>query len=917
MGDVDRERLSDDIHLLGDLLGATLVEEVGPALLDLVEELRALAKAYRAGDAGSGERLVARVRSLSLSEVRGVVRAFASYFQLVNLAEEEERVRVLRRRERDAHERGVPMDESIEAAVAALAGQELPPDELQSALSELLVMPVLTAHPTEAKRRTLLAKLDRIAAALAAWSAPDATPREREAVVVALREEITSLWLSDDTRQAKPSVLDEVRSALFYFETTLFDLVPEVLAGTERALARAFPGRAFDVPRFLRFGSWVGGDRDGNPFVTREVTEATLREQKQLALRLYQRALDRLRGHLSVSARLGVTPALAASLESDASLFPGEAGRSALRYAGQPYRQKMAFVYRKLEATLEASARPWRADHRPIPGAYDDADALLADLRLVSESLRAHGGRRLADGRLRTLVTQVEVFGFHLATLDLREHSARIGAALSEIFARYGLAPAYAGLPEDDKIALLDRELESVRPLTPAALDFEPATREIVELFRLVRKAHERVGPRAIESFVVSMTRGASDVLAPLLLARDAGVLAGLEIVPLFETIDDLRAAPAILSRLFTNPFYRRHLAGRGHHQTVMIGYSDSNKDGGYLTACWELQRAQRAIAATCRQHGVRLTLFHGRGGSIGRGGGPTNRAILAQPPESVRGRVRLTEQGETITNRYANVQLARRHLTQLVHAVLLTVGHRAEPEEASAGWASDLDTLSALAEAAYRRFVTSSPDTLRYFHLATPIDQIGLLNIGSRPSRRAGGEGLADLRAIPWGFAWTQSRVTLPGWFGLGTAFSGWAGDDDARWSRLSEMYARWPFFRTTLDNARMSMRKADMRIAALYASLADAPTRDAVFPALEAEYRRTEAALLRITGEGELLEREPWLLHSIRARNPYIDPMNCAQVALLGRLRLAPDGEEAAALREIVLLSVNGIAAGLRNTG
>jgi phosphoenolpyruvate carboxylase len=912
-----RDRLSEQIHQLGDILGETIIEQEGRALFDLVEEVRGLAKAHRSGDAASGGRLLARIESLPLAEARGVVRAFSTYFALVNLAEEQERVRVLRRRARDAHRSGEPVEETMAAALLALKEQGLTPDEIRPLIGGLLVMPVFTAHPTEAKRRTVLLKLADVAEALNRLDTEDLTPDERDAEVEGLRELIVSLWETEETRHTKPTVLDEVRGGLYYFENTLFDLVPEMERRLEKALATIWPGERFEVPHFLRFGSWIGGDRDGNPFVTPAVTEETLREHQAAVLRLYRRALERMHGHLSVGAERGVDDALRESLEADAALFPEEARRTRTLYGREPYRQKMAFVYRRLQVTLEAASRPWRADHRPRPGAYASAAGFLADLRLVQRSLGRHSATRLAHGRLGDLITQAEVFGFHLATLDLRQHSVRHTDALAEILGRYGLVSDYAALPEAGRQEVLTAELRGRRPLTPAHLDFSDATNETVELFRLVRRAHERVGFESIRTYIVSMTRGPSDLLGILLLARDAGVDEHLDVVPLFETVEDLEGAEATLEALFTNDAYRTHLEGRQRRQTVMVGYSDSNKQAGYVTAHWHLHLAQRSMSALCRRHGVALTLFHGRGGTVGRGGGPANRAVLAQPPESVGGRLRLTEQGETVTTRYANTQLARRHLEQLLHAVILTSGKRPIRSPSRGGaWQEAMSALSPLAQRAYSDLV-GSETLVEYFRQATPLDELARLNIGSRPARRQPGSSIQGLRAIPWVFAWTQSRVTLPGWYGLGRALREWAGEDAARWDTLVTMYRDWPFFRTLVNNSEVSLRKADMLIAAVYADLAERPVRDAVFPRLHEEHERTVAGLLRITGEKELLDHAPWLQRSIRVRNPYIDPMNYVQVALLRKLRAEPDAADEVALREAVLLSVNGIAAGLRNTG
>ena len=582
--------------------------------------------------------------------------------------------------------------------------------ELQSLLDRLLIMPVFTAHPTEAKRRTVLTKLARIAGVLRALDFEQPAPEEERAALDELREEIVSLWQTEETRAYKPDVMDEVRNGLFYFETVLYDLAPEVVRSLERAVAQHYPGASVR-PSFLRFGSWMGGDRDGNPFVDAAVTEEALRAHQEVALRLLRRGIERLHGHLSTTERLGISKELGESLAQDAALFPDEARRAAERYRHQPYRQKLLYVYRKLGATHEASGRPWRADHRTRPGTYRDSAALLLDLRLLQQSLSTHRGERLAEGRLGTLARQAGIFGFHLATLDLRQHSARHAAALAEVLARYGLATAFADASEEDRARVLTREILAGRPFAPHRLDFSAETNETLELFRIVRRAHERIGTAAVESYVVSMTRGPSDLLSVLLLAHDAGVSDRLDVVPLFETVADLHAATATMEKLFENPAYARHLTARGRTQTIMVGYSDSNKDGGYLTANWEMHLAQRALADVCRRHGVALTLFHGRGGTVGRGGGPTNRAMLAQPPDSVGGRLRLTEQGESITNRYANPALARRHLEQLVHAVLVASGRPAVASPSRGGaWEQALLELSPIAERAYRGLVHETP---------------------------------------------------------------------------------------------------------------------------------------------------------------------------------------------------------------
>jgi phosphoenolpyruvate carboxylase len=922
-----QDRLRYWIRTLGNLLGETIIEQEGQELFDLEEEIRALAKAWRAGDRLAQHQITTLV-SILVEEVPralAVLKAFTTYFQLVNLAEEAQRVHILRRRADAAYEQKMPMPETLANAALRLQAEGLSTEEVRDLVAGLLIMPVFTAHPTESKRRTVLYKLKTIANILREMDTVDLLHSEREEKEQQLRENIVLLWQSDEMRDRPPTVMDEVRNGLYFFEETLFDLVPRIYREMERALDGAYPGEPFELPPFLRYGSWVGGDRDGNPFVKVETTEETLRAQKDAVLELYDREVEALYDHLSSGRnRVGFSQAFLESLARDFALVPGEEREVLDRFEQEPYRQKLIMMFRRLEATRAENRKPWR-EREPNPRAYAGAAEFLADLRLIDESLKENKGERLAHGRLWDLIRQVEVFGFHLATLDIRQHSDRHRAAMAEVLARYGLADHYERMEEAERVALLQREIAGLRPLT-ARLDFGDETNETVALFRLIRRARQIVGPDAIQTYIISMTTQVSHVLEVLLFARDAGLFGAIDVVPLFETIEDLRAAPQIMTQLFQNEVYQRHLAALGNRQQIMIGYSDSNKDGGYLMANWMLFQAQRGLARVCDDFGVKLTLFHGRGGTVGRGGGPANRAILAQPPESVRGRIKLTEQGEVISGRYSNRDIAHRHLEQLVTAVMLTSGRRPHYEQ-EVLWAAIMDELS---ETAYRKYraLVEKPAFLHFFHEATPIDQISLLNIGSRPARRKATTDISDLRAIPWVFAWTQSRVNLPSWYGVGAALEEWsqaedsAGDGEAaRLVRLREMYQSWPFFRTVLDNVQMGLCKGDMPIASLYAELTDAETRRQVFDDILDEYERTKRLVLAVTGFGELLENESWLQRSIKLRNPYVDPLNYIQVALLERLRAQPDPKErpanTRAMRDAVLLSVNGVAAGLQNTG
>ncbi|MFN3982592.1 MAG: phosphoenolpyruvate carboxylase [Caldilinea sp.] len=918
MNEAQQQRLSANIHLLGDVLGQTIIEQEGEAIFELEERIRALSKAWRAGDPTAGEAIKAQMPELieDLPRALAVLKAFTTYFQLVNLAEDEQRIEILRDRAREAQTTGVPMRETLAESVARLHEEGLSADDVQRMLDELYIVPVLTAHPTETKRQTILTKLRTISDTLERLTTPGLLPSEERELMEQFREDIVLLWQSDETRDRPPTVLDEVRTGLYFFEATIFNLIPKIYEELERGLAEIFPDVKFRIPPFLRYGSWIGGDRDGNPFVTLAVTEETLRTMKETVLKQYNIAVDELYQHLIPAVtRVTISQELRESIAADFQLVPQEEVEVLERFRMEPYRQKLIMMFRRLRATRAENEHPWD-DRARNPRAYRNVDEFMNDLRIIERSLLANKGKRLARGRLAALIRQVEVFGFHLAMLDIRQHSSRHREAVAEIFASYGLYTDYQAIPESDKIRMLTREINNPRPLT-AQLQFSAPTNETVALFRLMRRAKEEIDEDAIQTYIISMTNTASNVLEVLLLAKDAGLLGRIDIAPLFETVSDLNAAAQIMATLFENEAYRRHLERRGWRQQIMIGYSDSNKDGGYLRANWMLFLAQRTLARLCDQFDVKLTLFHGRGGTLGRGGGPANRAILAQPPESVRGRVRLTEQGEVISTRYANQALARRHLEQLVNAVLLTGGRRPRFAQ-EAVWAQRMDALSDIAFHKYRALVTR-PEFLTYFHEATPIDHIGALNIGSRPARRKATQDISDLRAIPWVFAWTQSRVNLPSWYGVGTALAQWCNDgaDAEKLAELREMYRQWPLFCTVTDNVQMGLAKADMAIASLYAELTDDATRTAIFTDILDEFRRTERMVLLVVEADELLTKEPVVRRSIKVRNPYVDPMNYIQVALLHRLKSEQDAERRQKLTAAVLSSVNGIAAGLQNTG
>lgn len=928
-----QDRLRSTIRFLGNLLGETIIEQEGQAIFDLEEEIRDLAKRWRSGEQEGllqAEQQLVPALINDLPKANAVLKAFTTYFALVNLAEEQQRVHVLRERALYAYEQNVPMSETIAHAVRRLHDEGLSAAEMRTLLNQLFIMPVFTAHPTESKRRTVLLKLKAIANDLYDLNYRTLLPAEEDTILQRIRENIVLLWQSDETRDRRPTVMDEVREGLYYYEATLFQLVPLIYQELERALAEYYPGETFAVPVFLRYGSWIGGDRDGNPFVTVAVTEEALREQKETILKQYNIEIDALYHHLSsAQTRVGFDQALLDSIEHDFTLMPQKEHEVLERFRLEPYRQKLLMMFRRLRATRAENEMPWGNARPNNSRAYQHVQEFLHDLYLIRDSLCANKGERLARGRLERLIRSAEVFGFHLATLDIRQHAERHRTAMGEVLQRYLLCDHYEGLAEVDRVALLEKEILSERPLT-ARLEFTPETNATIELFRLIRRAREEVGNEAIQTYIISMTTQVSNVLEVLLFARDAALFGELDISPLFETIEDLLAAPQIMTALFQNAAYQKHLAQRGNHQQIMIGYSDSNKDGGYLRANWMLFQAQRNLARVCDEFNIKLTLFHGRGGTLGRGGGPANRAILAQPPESIRGRIRITEQGEVVSSRYDDENIAHRHLEQVVNAVLLTSGRRPYyPQEQV--WAELMEEISQYSFQKYRSLV-NSPDFLQYFHQATPIDHVDILNIGSRPARRKTTGAISDLRAIPWVFSWTQSRVNLPSWYGVGSALEQWlctppaaetspetqgAPLNEDRLNTLREMYTTWPFFRTVLDNVQVGLAKADIGIAQLYATLAEPALQATIFADLKAEFERTKQLALRITRHADLLDNENWLQRSIRLRNPYVDPMNYIQVELLRRLRANPSATDKAQLQAAVSLSVNGIAAGLQNVG
>jgi len=906
--------ISASIHLLGDLLGRVLSEQESPAIFAVEERIRLAAKTRRTGDEAAtrsaGQSLSSEVANISPETARAIASAFALYFDLVNLAEDAQRVRALRQEE--AENDAEPVEDSIGQAIAALHARGVTPLQVEALLGNLSIELVLTAHPTEAKRRTILSKIQRIAQFLVELDHPDLLPRERQACHDALYAEITAFWLTARTRTARPAVTDEVRTGLYMIDEVFWQVLPRIYADLGAALDRHYPGLHLDSP-WLRLASWIGGDRDGNPNVTAEVTAETLRLHRGLAVEKHRAALQDLARRLSLSAPLVPPPPdLLAWFESRRPL-PAHVAYLEARYANEPYRLALSLLADDLAQASRDDMTTRLLSHAPHQTLLR-LDDLTRPVGIIRDAIPSP----IANDVLRTVFLQLQIFGLQAVRLDIREDSTRINAALSETLRALDIEQAFDCADSSCRLGLLTKLLRDPAP------DFAPhpgVTRPAAEtwaLFQLLGRARQLYGPDLLGPFIISMTRSAPDVLAVLLISRWCGCSDCMSIVPLFETIADLEAAPQVLAELFSLDIYRAHLATCENLQTVMIGYSDSNKDGGYLTANWALYQAQEAIAGVCRQHGVKLTLFHGRGGTVARGGGPANRAIRAQPPGTLDGRFRLTEQGEIITLRYGNPALAHRHLEQIVNAVLLA----SAPPEASGAvqespqWRGAMAAMSPAAQEAYRQLVHETPGFLEFWQAATPLDEIRRLYIGSRPvARAAGAMDINKVRAIPWVFSWMQSRFNLPGWYGLGTGLVALGSLD-----LLREMYSRWPFFQALLDNAEMSLLKADMGIAALYADLVpDRFLAERIFTQISAEYDRTVQAIQNITGHTRLMDNEPVIQRAIHLRNPYIDPLNYLQVEMLRRLRALsnPDGKEAEALREVIVLTINGIAAGLRNTG
>ena len=890
--------LRSDIRRLGHQLGNTLVRQHGESLLDAVERVRMLTRNLR--DQGSNEDVTAELHELfddtDVAHAILLVRAFTVYFHLANVAEQVHRIE-------DLNSGSPNFANQFEETVQALADSGIAPQEISDLVARAELRPVFTAHPTEASRRAILDKLAMVSRLIEQRSESRRTEADRRRIDRRIEELVEAIWQTDELRHVRPEPLDEARAVLYYLDLTVREAVPELLDEMQAALRSI--GQALPTDRVpIRFGSWVGGDRDGNPNVSPATTDLVLGLQRRRALEILVDEVGALGHELSVSTRVhGVSDELREAVDADRPALKDVQGRIDW---SEPYRVRCEAIRRRLVAS---------ADGDTSRRGYRTPAHLDADLEVIERSLRENSGELLADGILSRVRRILQVIGFHFATLDIREHSDRHHEALATLFAANDLD--YVGTSDADRADLLAAELASRRPLAPPST---PDDAGALALFRTLRTIMDRDGDAVIESYIISMTQGVEDVLAPVVLAREVGLVdlahdtARLGFVPLFETIDDLRSIDPTLRALFAVEPYRQIIDLRGGTQEVMVGYSDSNKDGGITTSQWEIHKALRAIRDVSTDTGIPIRVFHGRGGTIGRGGGPTHASILSQPNGVLDGEVKFTEQGEVIADKYGHPEIARRNLDLAFTAVLeASLAHKSprHDEGTITRWYSVMDGMANDAYAAYRRFV-ETPGLVEYFTTSTPVEELGEMNIGSRPARRRGATaGIADLRAIPWVFGWTQSRQIIPGWFGAGSGLAACraAGHGD----EMRRMFEDWHFFRTFISNVEMTLTKTDLTIARHYVERLVDPSLHHLFDIVVDEYHRTVDEVRAVTGE-DLLAEKPMLRRTLAVRDAYLDPINVLQVEMLHRSRAGEVSEE---LQRGLLLTINGIAAGMRNTG
>lgn len=929
----DRD-LRAHLRFLGHILGEVIRERDGVEVFRIVERLRkGFIRLRKEDDAELRTALLDLIAGLDEDSLREVIRAFSMYFGLLNTAEE-----AFHHHNRQIQLRngGDLWTGSYLHTLTRFKDEGMTLPQLQQLLDSLVYMPVFTAHPTESKRRTVMEILRRIFLLDEQLTHDPLTAFDEQRIRNELKKQVQLLWATDEVRAVKPTVRDEIKNGLYYFNVSLFDAVPHSYRNLENAIRRVYAdeiaaGAHFNVPGFVKFGSWIGGDRDGNPFVTAETTEMAIMLQQRTVIRRYLEDVTRLTFQLTQSQPLcTISAALERDILASQQRFAGAFATDPKRFLNEPYRRKLYMMRYRLEDNLRRLQRYFRPeDGIELRGvAYENDRELHADLRLLQDSLIDNGDAAVAGAELNDLIRLVETFGFHLYQLDIRQESSRHSAALAAVLAGTGLHDDYLALDEAGRQALLTSLLSM--PELPAAPRLQGDDAEVLGVLALMARLQRSISEHVFGSYVISMTHEASHILEVLLLGRFAGLcgrdedgntFCHLRVAPLFETISDLAHIGPVMSALFDNAVYRELLAASGNLQEVMLGYSDSCKDGGILASGWQLYQAQRQISRLSRQHGVACRMFHGRGGTIGRGGGPTHDAILAQPAGSVHGQIKFTEQGEVLSFKYANYETATYELGMGIAGLMKASWHpMTETERDESRFHEVMDGLAALGEESYRKLTEATPGFLDYFYEVCPVSEIGLMNIGSRPShRKPGDRSKASVRAIGWVFSWAQSRHTLPAWYGIGSALEGWCADDPARRAQLRSMVRQWPFFRALLSNTQMSLAKADMRIARRYAALCDdAFQGQQVFELIEAEYRRTVEQVLSVVEADRLNADNPALRMSLRRREAYLDPVNYIQIMLLQRYR---DGRVDEAGRECwldpLLRSISAISAGMRNTG
>ena len=923
------------VRLLGNLLGEVLRTQAGEEVYRVVERLRKGFIRQRAEPdptrLGRLRRIIEKMRPESL---RPVIRAFSIYFQLVNIAEEGFQHRLRRRIAGKAGVAGGLWRGSFDHCLRELRAAGITPEELQDLLDEIRYIPVFTAHPTESKRRAIMLQLRRIFMANESLDLPAESLDHKARSRRDLKTAIQTLWKTDEVRPARPEVGNEIRMGLHYFHESLFEAVPELYRRLQGAVDRVYGDhpdcRGMALPVVIRFGSWIGGDRDGNPNVTAQTTRYAFRMQQLTALQAYRERVNLLISVLTHSMQFcSPNPDFLASLEQDNAFCEQTQCDEQDHFPEEPYRRKLLIMGRRLDFNIARVRAQLAGAAEPLPPVgYDSESALVRDLELIRSSLISHGDVDAANGEILDLLRLAQTFGFFLARLDIRQESAVHTAAVADILRATKVKSDYAGLNDHQRLALLAELIERGAP-KPDIDALEPMTREVLAVFELIAEARQELSPRAIGRYVISMAHSGTDVMAVMFLAAIAG-LAGrneqswfcrLGITPLFETIEDLSRIEPVMSELLDHPCYRSLLDVSGNLQEVMLGYSDSAKDGGILASGWNLYEAQRHIIEIASQRGVRIRLFHGRGGTVGRGGGPTHEAITAQPSGTVQGQIKFTEQGEVLSTKYSNRETAVFELTMgLTGLIQASTNLLRPPPKDKKRALKTMRELVAIGERHYRQLTEHTPGFLDYFYEATPVSEIALLNIGSRPSHRARGDrSKSSVRAIAWVFGWAQARQTLPGWYGIGTALAEWRGDSPARLKQLREMYQDWPFFRALLSNTQMALFKSDMDIAAEYAELClDKQTRTDVFGVIKDEYLRTRDEILRIEEIDELLDVNPVLKFSLGRRDPYLDALNHIQLDLIRRYRepLAEETERDITL-DPLLRTINAIATGIRNTG